>query len=397
VRALVESVRTGGEERLLELCEGLDGVRPPALEVPASKRAELAASVAPELRAALEVAARNIRLVAEAQLVEAETVVEPGQGQRVSSREIPVHRAAIYVPGGRASYPSTVLMGAIPARVAGVSELVVASPPTERGTPSAAVLAACEIADVDTVYAMGGAQAIAALAHGTTTVAAVDLIAGPGGPWVQEAKLAVSDRVGIDGYAGPSELVVISDGTAEPSWLGLDLCAQGEHGDDGLLVAIAVGEGVLDSLLAAVAATAAPRGTVADAELAAIEAPSIDAATELAEAIAPEHLQLACAGAERLARKVRRAGCVFVGPEAATAFGDYAVGSNHVLPTGGAARYIGPLGPGTFRRRISTVRMTPEAAVELGPIVDEIARAEGFPLHGSSARVRAEASSRQRG
>ena len=396
-RALVESVRAGGDRRVLELCESLDGVRPPALEVAPARRAELAGAVSPQLRAALELAAANIRAVAEAQLVADEVVIEPGQGQRISSREVPIRRAAIYVPGGRAPYPSTVLMGAVPARVAGVSELVVASPPGPGGAPHAAVLAACELAEVDVVYAIGGAQAIAALAYGTESIAAVDLIAGPGGPWVQEAKLAVSSKVGIDGYAGPSELVVISDRGGNPTWLALDLCAQAEHGEGGLLVAIGIGAGVVGRLIDAVKDVAAEQETVAELELAAVEAPGLDAAVELAEALAPEHLQLDCDGAERAAVEIRRAGCVFVGAESATAFGDYAAGSNHVLPTGGAARYMGPLGPGTFRRRISTVRMTPQAAVELAPSVDEIARAEGFPMHGRSARARAEQDDRKEG
>ena len=214
------------------------------------------------------------------------------------------------------------------------------------------------------------------------------MIAGPGGPWVQEAKLAVSRVVGIDGYAGPSELVAITDGSVEPRWLALDLCAQAEHGDDGLLVLIGIDDADLEALLEAVETVARESESVFDASLTAIEAPDRGAAIELAEALAPEHLQLACAGAEGLADSITRAGCVFTGALGATAFGDYAAGSNHMLPTGGAGRFAGPLGPGTFRRTISVVQMSPEAAVELGPVVDEIARAEGFVVHGASAAAR---------
>lgn len=387
--ALVESVRRGGDARLLQLGEELDGVRVEHLEVPAEIRAEQAGAVSAALQAALRAAAQNIRAVARAQVRAEADIVAPGQGQTVTVREVAVGSAGIYVPGGRAAYPSSVLMGAIPAREAGVDRVVVASPPTANGVPEPAVLAAAEIAGVDAVYAIGGAQAIGALAYGTETVEAVDVIAGPGGPWVQEAKLAVSRVVGTDGYAGPSELVVVTDGSVEPRWLALDLCAQAEHGDDGLLVAICIGDADPDALLGAIEVVAGGYESVPDAPISVVTAPSNTAALELAEALAPEHLELACAGADSIADSITRAGCVFVGPLGATAFGDYAAGSNHVLPTGGAGRFTGPLGPGTFRRRISTVRMSSEAAVELGPVVDEIARAEGFVVHGASALARA--------
>jgi histidinol dehydrogenase len=390
VARLVESVRAGGDRRVIELGEQLDGVRVDSLIVDPARRAAAVEGLDPELLRGLELAAANIRAVAEAQLNSAASSIELPQGHVVTVGEIPVGAAGIYVPGGRAPYPSTALMGVLAARVAGVDRVVVASPPGADGAPAAEVLAASAIAGADQVYAVGGAQAIAALAIGTETIAPVDVIAGPGGPWVQEAKLAVARECGIDGYAGPSELVLISDGSVSSRWLALDLCAQAEHGVDGLLVAIATEAGALAELEAALG-DCSGRRTVSDAPLALIEAPGAEAALELAEAIAPEHLQLCCAGAAELAARARTAGCVFVGPESATAFGDYAAGSNHVLPTGGAGRFNGPLGPGSFRRRISTVEMTPGAAVELAPVVDTIARAEGFEVHGSSALARAEA------
>jgi histidinol dehydrogenase len=387
--AIVDDVRTGGDSRLLELCEQLDGVRPEQLELPAERCAALAGTIPAALRDALERAAANIRAVAEAQLPDRAIVINPGQGQSISVAEVPVRAAALYVPGGRAPYPSTVLMGAIPARAAGVGRVVVASPPAADGAPAPAVLAACEIAGVDAVYPIGGAQAVGALAYGTESIPAVDVIAGPGGPWVQEAKLAVARVVGIDGYAGPSEIVVVSDGSVDERWLALDICAQAEHGADGLFVAIGIGPAALEPLPAALDRVAAEYAGVADARVTAISAPTREAAVELADALAPEHLQLACGEADQLVGRVRRAGCVLVGAYGATAFGDYAAGSNHILPTGAAGRFTGPLGPGTFLRTLSTVRMTSGAAVELSPVVDEIARAEGYAVHGASARARA--------
>nr|MBA2523666.1 histidinol dehydrogenase [Solirubrobacterales bacterium] len=227
-----------------------------------------------------------------------------------------------------------------------------------------------------------------ALAYGTETVAAVDVIAGPGGPWVQEAKLQVSRVVGIDGYAGPSELMVVGDENANAEWAALDLCAQAEHGADGVLVA-AGPQDLLAAIAVGVERIAAGRPSVQDACIALVEVASPEVGLALAEALAPEHLQLDCAGAAELAEAVTSAGCVFVGARSGAAFGDYAAGSNHVLPTGGSGRFRGPLGPGTFRRRLSRVEIGADAAAALAPAVDVFARAEGFPVHGESARVRA--------
>jgi histidinol dehydrogenase len=299
---------------------------------------------------------------------------------------VPVGSAGIYAPGGTAAYPSTVLMGCIPAKVAGVSRIVVATP-----RPVADVtLAAASIAGADEVYAMGGAQAIAALALGTDTVAPVDVIAGPGNRYVQEAKRQLAGEVGIDGIAGPSELMVIAGGTANAEWMALDLCTQAEHGPDGLLVAAAVEMVILDAIQERVERIASQRGIHEEAALALVAAPETEAGVALANAIAPEHLEILTEDAELLAGRVTTAGCVFVGERSATAFGDYAAGSNHVLPTGGAGRFQGPLGPGVFRRRISTVEITQDAARELAPTVATLARAEGFPLHADSVEARNE-------
>jgi len=267
--------------------------------------------------------------------------------------------------------------------------VVLASPPGSGGQPlSDVVLAAASIAEVDEVYAMGGAQAIAALGIGTESVAPVDVIAGPGNRYVQEAKRQLAGEVGIDGIAGPSELMVIAGDTAKAEWIAFDLCAQAEHGPDGLLVAAAVETVMLDAIEAEVARIAGARGIPDDATLALVAVPDTATAIELSNTIAPEHLEILTEDAELLARNVTTAGCVFLGDGGATAFGDYAAGSNHVLPTGGAGRFQGPLGPGVFRRRISTVTLPQAAAQELAPTVATLARAEGFPLHAESAEVR---------
>jgi histidinol dehydrogenase len=235
---------------------------------------------------------------------------------------------------------------------------------------------------------MGGAQAIVALTYGTESVDRVDVIAGPGNAWVQGAKREVQGQVGIDSYAGPSELMVIAGHDANPDWVALDVCAQAEHGPESPLLVAAVENHVLETVEAAVADAAQSRPSVTDAPLALIQVPDAEAAIDLANAYAPEHLELVEEDAPLLARRVRTAGCVFLGLQGATAFGDYVAGSNHVLPTGGAGRHAGPLGPGTFSRKISTVEIPPEAAAKLAPHVDRIARVEGFPVHGESAMIR---------
>jgi histidinol dehydrogenase len=387
VAPIEAAVAERGDAAVLELTARLDATEAPPTRLRVDPGAGAAAldSIDPEIRAALELAAANVRAVAEAQLGEPVRVELP-QGQAVEVREVPVGAAGVYVPGGRAAYPSTVLMGCLPAIVAGVERVALASPPNPTGELPAAVLAAAAICGVDEIYAMGGAQAVFALALGTETVAAVDVIAGPGNTWVQEAKRRVFGRVGIDSLAGPSELMLIAGHDTDLRWAALDICAQAEHGGGGLLVAAAVEEAVLDRLSEAVDELS---GTgEADQRLALVQVPDLGDAVALANSLAPEHLQLMSGDAAALADHVRTAGCVFVGATAATAFGDYVAGSNHVLPTGGAGRFFGPLGPGTFRRRIANVILPGRAAEALAPHVDALARAEGFPVHGESARAR---------
>jgi histidinol dehydrogenase len=392
VAAIIAEVRGGGDAALAEIEARFGDVRPAPDDLRQSDESmrSAASRLDSELVGALELAAANIRAVAEAQLA-GERELELEQGQRVKLREVAVGSAGIYAPGGGAPYPSTVLMGCIPAKVAGVQRVALATPAggAEQGV-SDVILAAAAIAGVDEVYAIGGAQAIAALAIGTERIAPVDVVAGPGNRYVQEAKRQLVGEIGIDGIAGPSELMVVAGDTADPEWIALDLCAQAEHGGDGLLVAAAVESVILDAIEERVIAVAEERGIAAAAPLALVAAPDTDAAVLLANALAPEHLEVLTEDAELLAGNASTAGCVFVGEVSATAFGDYAAGSNHILPTGGAGRFQGPLGPGSFRRRMATVEVTQDAARALAPAVATLARAEGFPLHAESAEARTE-------
>jgi histidinol dehydrogenase len=388
VQEILDEVLTRGDEAVLELTARLDapGAGLESLRVDPDEAASALAVLEPDLREAMEAAAANIRAVAEVQIGEERTVELPA-GQSVRLREVPVGAAGVYAPGGRAAYPSSVLMCAIPAQVAGVERVAVTSPPGPDGRVHTLVLAAAALCGVEEIYAMGGAQAIFALAYGTETVAPVDVIVGPGNAWVREAKRAVYGQVGIDSLAGPSELMLIAGHDTDPAWAALDLCAQAEHGPESPLVAVAVEEQVLDAIAEATEAAAAERPSVSDAALALVQVPETEAAIALANAYAPEHLELLETDAALLADRAVTAGCVFVGRHGATAFGDYLAGSNHVLPTGGAGRYAGPLGPGSFRRRISNVEIN-GAAADLAPHVNALATAEGFPVHGESAMIR---------
>jgi histidinol dehydrogenase len=382
-------VREGGDAAVLALTrryDVTDGEIDGVTVDPADAQAALAALEVP-LREALETAAANIRTVAEAQLGEERTVDLP-QGHSVRLREVPVGAAGLYAPGGRAAYPSSVLMTVLPARAAGVERLALATPPGPDGRVHPVTLAAAALCGIEEIYAIGGAQAIFALAYGTETIEPVDVIAGPGNAWVQEAKRAVYGTVGIDSLAGPSELMVIAGHDTEAEWAALDLCAQAEHGDGALVVA-AVEEHVLDAVAEATERLVADRPGVSDtAPLALVHVPDSADAAALCNAFAPEHVEIFEEDASFLAEQITTAGCVFAGRWGATAFGDYAAGSNHVLPTGGSGRFTGPLGPGAFRRRISTVEIGEASAAALAPSVDAIARAEGFPVHAESAMIR---------
>jgi histidinol dehydrogenase len=391
VRAIIEEVRQGGDAAVRRLTARFDRaeVVPEALLVPLHEIEAAASTLEPSVLRGLRTAIANVREVARAGLRERPARVELPERHVVELTEQPVRRAAAYVPGGRAPYPSTVVMCATVATVAGVDEMAVAAPPGPEGRAHPTILAACALCDVNEVYRVGGAQAIAALAHGTETIPPVDVIVGPGNAYVTEAKRQVSGVVGIDGLAGPSELVVVATPGAEHMLLALDLLAQAEHGDSSLVVAISPDAQLLDAIVDSVEELAPERPTVADAPFAAVLTDDARSAVRLADAIAPEHLELAGRDAESLAPEVRSAGCLFVGRDAATAFGDYVAGSNHVLPTGGAARHASGLSPATFRRRMARVSLPPGAAARLAPHGAAVARAEGFEVHGESMERRA--------
>jgi histidinol dehydrogenase len=390
VLSIGSEVRERRDDAVRELTARFDATErlPESLRVDDSELPKALATLDPEIRDSLELAIENVRRVAEAQVDFGQKVIDLAQGQTVVIREVPVGAAGIYAPGGTAVYPSSVIMCAIPAQVAGVERIALASPPRPDGHINEIILAAAALCDIGEVYSMGGAQAIFALAYGTETVGRVDVIAGPGNSWVQEAKRNVFGFVGIDSFAGPSELMVIAGSDIDVEWAALDLCAQAEHGESSPLLVAGVDGTVLEELEAAAVRAAAERPGVSDSPLALVHVPGLGDAIDLANAFVPEHLEIFDEDASRLAEQVRTAGCVFVGRYGATAFGDYAAGSNHVLPTIGAGRFAGPLGPGIFRRKISTVEVSAEAAAKLAPHVDVLARAEGFPVHGESAMIR---------
>ena len=390
VKEVIAEVRRGGDRAVLALTARFDHAElaPDQLRV---EPRELEASLGvlePEVLSGLRTAIANVRAVVDAQLGEP-SVVELPEGQRIEVADVPVERVGVYAPGGKAAYPSTVVMCAVTARAAGVDQIAVCAPPGPGGRANPVILAACVLCGVTEVYRMGGAQAVAALAYGTESVQPVDLIAGPGNAYVQEAKRQVVGQVGIDGIAGPSELIVIASEGADPELVALDLLAQAEHGPDSFLGVLSPDRELLDAVVATVERLVPERPSVTAAALGVVAVDNVRAGLGMAERLAPEHLQLVGDEAEALSGQVRAAGCVFVGAGAGTAFGDYVAGSNHVLPTGGAARFQGALSAATFRRRMARVSLPGEAPRRLAPAGAAVARAEGFPVHAESMERRA--------
>jgi histidinol dehydrogenase len=383
VGEIIEAVRSGGDGAVLNYTRQLDtsGAEPRPLIVEDRDLDAAAEQLDPAVRSGLEQAIDNVRRVAEATLEDTQDRSVEFATHTVALRSAPVSRAGVYVPGGRAPYPSTVIMGVIPARVAGVATVAVCVPPRAGGEVDPTVLGACRLAGASEVYRMGGAQAVAALTYGTESVAPVDVIVGPGNLYVQEAKHQVSAHVGIDGFAGPSDLLILAGPDADPGPLALDLLAQAEHGPGTLVVGASPSRSVLEALQATLAEG---QDTGAVARL--IQISDFEHGLALAEALAPEHLQLAGSGAEALAPRVSQAGCVFVGGNTGTAFGDYIAGSNHILPTSGAARFASGLTPWHFIRRLSEVNITDPAP--LARRASPLARAEGFELHAQSMQAR---------
>ncbi|HJU65033.1 MAG TPA: histidinol dehydrogenase, partial [Gemmatimonadaceae bacterium] len=393
VAELITRVRRHGDSALLELARELDGVALESLEVPREARRHALAMLEPDLARALERARNNIRAAHRAFLPNA-TEIETEPGVFVGRRLDPLQRVGIYAPGGRAAYPSSVLMGAVPARVAAVEEIILCTPPGPDGLPSSVVLAAAELAGVHRVFAIGGAGAIAAMAYGTATVPRVDRIVGPGNAYVAEAKLQVSGIVGIDSPAGPSELLVIADDSSDPDRVALELLAQAEHDPRACVVAVAIGAEVHSAVLDALA-RAVPRQARHDiitlalaTNGAVLRSDSLGEAIGFANRYAPEHLLLAVRDPRKVLRAVRNAGTVFLGECCSVAFGDYITGANHVLPTGGLARSYSGLSVLDFMRWTTFQRVDPAAAERLAQDVAVLAEAEGLPAHAAAARAR---------
>lgn len=392
VRRIVAEVQKGGDQALLQLISHLDlGGRPaPGISVDDAQLDQAIKAMPREVVAGLQVAIANVAEVASA-AVGADALTRLPQGHSVTLRELPVDSAAVYVPGGRAPYPSTAVMGVVTARAAGVLDVCVCSPPKADGEIDPLILGTCRLLGVERVYRIGGAHAIAALALGTETVKRVDVIVGPGNLYVQEAKRQLSDRVGIDSVAGPSDLVVAFGADADLRLVALDLLAQAEHGHGSLVVAVCPHEQTLQELERELRRLGDGHPKVEHASFASVCSGDAATTVAIADAIAPEHMQLIGLEIETLAANVRHAGCLFVGASSATAFGDYVAGSNHILPTGGTARFSSALNAGTFRRRMAEVRIDQASARKLAAAGAPIARAEGFELHAQSMEARAEA------
>ena len=390
---ILARVRSEGDAALIAFAREFDGVALTAVEIPRSQWDAALAALDPALRRALERAAANIRTVHEAFRPTAREVTTV-DGAVIGRRPDPLARVGVYAPGGRATYPSSLLMGAIPARVAGVREVIVCSPPDASGSPSAVLLAAAAIAGVDRVFAVGGAGAIGAMAYGTASMPAVDRIVGPGNAWVAEAKLQVSGMVGIDSPAGPSELLVLADASASPVVIAREMLAQAEHDPVAAVVLVtestALAEAVERELVARV--DAEPRAEVIRAAFAArgalLTVATRDEAVAFANQWAAEHLLLAVAPETQDATlaQLRSAGTVFVGETASVAFGDYMSGANHVLPTGGLSRTWSGLSTLDFVRWTTWQKIGRDAARSLAQDVDIFATAEGLPAHAATAR-----------
>jgi len=395
VRAIITEVRARGDAALLEYTRKLDRVAVRSaseLEIPrAEMEAALAALPAREVAALGEAAAR-VQRFHERQLGESWQYAEADGtvlGQRVSALE----RVGLYVPGGKAAYPSSVLMNAIPAKVAGVGELVMVSP-TPGGERNPLVLAAAALAGVDRVFAIGGAQAVAALAYGTGSVPRVDKIVGPGNAYVAAAKRQVFGQVGIDMIAGPSEILVISDGTTSADWVAMDLFSQAEHDEVAQALLLSPSARHLDEVEQAIdrLLPAMPRRAVIEASLGArgalVLTRDLDEACALANRVAPEHLELSLAEPEAWLGKLRNAGAIFLGRWSSEAVGDYCAGPNHVLPTAGTARFSSPLGVYDFQKRSSLISVSREGAATLGRLAATLAEGEGLAAHARSAEMR---------
>jgi histidinol dehydrogenase len=393
VRPVVEAVRDRGAAAVREATARFDGVDLAELRVPAAALAQALEALDPSVRDALEEAARRARAVAAAQLRD-DVVVRVVDGATVTEREVPVGRVGLYVPGGRVAYPSSVVMNVVPAQVAGVGSLAVASPPQRDGLPHPVVLAACALLGVDEVYAVGGAQAVAMLAFGVDGCPPVDLITGPGNVYVAAAKRLVQGHCGIDSEAGPTEIAILADDTAVPAYVAADLIAQAEHDPLAACLLVSPSVALLDAVdveLATQVPATRHRERVETAfagQSAYVLVDDLDHGLAVVDAWAAEHLEVLTADAPERARRVRNAGAVFVGNCTPVSLGDYLAGSNHVLPTGGTARFSAGLSAQSFLKRMSLVEYSAEALAAVAPRVTALGTAEDLAAHVDAVRVR---------
>jgi len=393
--AILDDVRRRGDDALLEYTRRFDRVQADsvqALEIPRGEWQDALACLPAAQRNALEAAAERIRSYHEHQRASSWSYTE-ADGTLLGQQVTPLDRVGLYVPGGKAAYPSSVLMNAVPAKVAGVPEVVMVTP-TPDGARNPIVLAAAAIAGVDRAYAVGGAQAVGALAYGTQTIQAVDKIVGPGNAYVAAAKRRVFGTVGIDMIAGPSEILVVCDGTTPADWIAMDLFSQAEHDELAQAILLCPDAAFLDAVQAAIERLlpAQPREAIIRASLsgrgALVQVRSLEEACEIANRIAPEHLEISTEQPELWAARIRHAGAIFMGRYSSEALGDYCAGPNHVLPTSRTARFSSPLGVYDFQKRSSLIQISRQGAQTLGRLAGTLADGEGLPAHAGSARYR---------
>ena len=395
VQSILADVKARGDAAVLEYTAKFDGLKAAStndLRVSSGDIASALTNISATTRSALEAAAARVRTYHEKQKAESWTYTED-DGTVLGQQVTPLDRAGLYVPGGKAAYPSSVLMNAIPAKVAGVKELVMVTP-APGGETNALVLAAAAIAGVDTIYRIGGAQAIGALAYGTQTIPPVDKITGPGNAYVAAAKRRVFGTVGIDMIAGPSEILVISDGSADPDWVAMDLFSQAEHDEIAQAILLCPDAAFIEKVAASIdkQIAAMPRAAIINASLtgrgALIKTRDLAHACEIANQIAPEHLELSVSDPDALLPLIRHAGAIFMGIYSSEALGDYCAGPNHVLPTSRTARFSSPLGVYDFQKRSSIIKVSRDGARALGKIASTLAHGEGLPAHAKSAEFR---------
>ncbi len=395
VREIIQNVRARGDAAVVEYTNRFDRMSVASineLQIPAGKLQQALEIIPAKTRAALETAADRVRRYHEHQLQKSWSYTE-ADGTLLGQQVTALDRVGVYVPGGKAAYPSSVLMNVMPAKVAGVAEIIMVVP-TPDGVINDMVLAAAQIAGVDKIFAIGGAQAVAALAYGTQTIPKVDKIVGPGNIYVATAKSMVFGAVGIDMIAGPSEILVICDGQTDPDWIAMDLFSQAEHDEDAQSILIAPDAAYLAQVMTSInkLLPTMPRAEIIRASLtqrgAMITVRDMQEAVEVANYIAPEHLELSVADPQTMSTQIRHAGAIFMGRYTAEAIGDYCAGPNHVLPTSRTARFSSPLGVYDFQKRSSLIMCSPQGAAELGKTASTLAHGEGLTAHAKSAEYR---------